>query len=198
MTAKFLEDYVKVNELIDEMNQKYPKARLVTELESLSGDIAIFKASLFLDDSDVVKCTGYGAENITREKKLEKAESVARGRCLRVLLGAEPTFEEMQGIAPSKDQAPSKKASTKKSIEKELDKAGIEFEDVSVSQTHIINNIKSFAMDVANENKANAANWYTQALGELDIPEAQLSIDNMKSVKNKLQDIATNLQKEGA
>ena len=198
MAAKFLEDYVKVNELIDEMNQKYPKARLVTELESLSGDIAIFKASLFLDDSDVVKCTGYGAENITREKKLEKAESVARGRCLRVLLGAEPTFEEMQGIAPSKDQAPSKKASTKKTIEKELDKAGIEFEDVSVSQTHIINNIKSFAMDVANENNANAANWYTQALGELDIPEAKLSIDNMKSVKNKLQDIATNLQKEGA
>jgi len=198
MTAKFLEDYVKVNELIDEMNQKYPKARLVTELESLSGDIAIFKASLFLDDSDVVKCTGYGAENITREKKLEKAESVARGRCLRVLLGAEPTFEEMQGIAPSKDQAPSKKASTKKTIEKELEKAGIEYEDVSVSQTHIINNIKSFAMDVANENKANAANWYAQALGELDIPEAKLTIDNMKSVKNKLQDIATNLQKEGA
>ena len=53
-------------------------------------------------------------------------------------------------------------------------------------------------MDVANENKANAASWYTQALGELDIPEAKLSIDNMKSVKNKLQDIATNLQKEGA
>ena len=198
MTAKFLEDYVKVNELIDEMNQKYPKARLVTELESLSGDIAIFKASLFLDDSDVVKCTGYGAENITREKKLEKAESVARGRCLRVLLGAEPTFEEMQGIAPSKDQAPSKKASTKKTIEKELEKAGIEYEDVSVSQTHIINNIKSFAMDVANDNTANAANWYAQALGELDIPEAKLTIDNMKSVKNKLQDIATNLQKEGA
>ena len=53
-------------------------------------------------------------------------------------------------------------------------------------------------MDVANENKANAANWYAQALGELDIPEAKLTIDNMKSVKNKLQDIATNLQKEGA
>jgi len=198
MTAKFLEDYVKVNELIDEMNQKYPKARLVTELESLSGDIAIFKASLFLDDSDVVKCTGYGAENITREKKLEKAESVARGRCLRVLLGAEPTFEEMQGIAPSKDQAPSKEAAPKKSIEQELEKADIDYVDVSTSQTHVINNVKSFAMDLASENKTNAANWYAQALGELGINEKQLDINNMQTVKNKIQDIATEIQVGGA
>ena len=48
------------------------------------------------------------------------------------------------------------------------------------------------------ENKANAANWYAQALGELDILEAKLSIDNMKSVKNKLQDIATEIQVGGA
>jgi len=198
MAAKFLEDYVKVDALIEEMNEKYPKARLVTELETLSGDIAIFKASLFLDDSDVVKCTGYGAENITKEKKLEKAESVARGRCLRVLLGAEPTAEEMQGIAPSKNEAPSKKADPKKSIEKELDKAGIEFEDVSVSQSHVINNIKSFAMDVASENKTNAANWYAQALGQLGINEKQLDINNMQTVKNKIQDIATELQVGGA
>ena len=98
----------------------------------------------------------------------------------------------MIGIAPSKEATP------QKSVEKELDKAGIEFEDVSVSQSHVINNIKSFAMDVASENKTNAANWYAQALGQLGINEKQLDINNMQTVKNKIQDIATELQVGGA
>ena len=68
MAAKFLEDYIKVDDLIKKLNKDNPSARLVTELETMVGDIVIFKASLYLDDSDVVKCTGYGAENINREK----------------------------------------------------------------------------------------------------------------------------------
>jgi len=98
----------------------------------------------------------------------------------------------MIGIVPSKEATP------QKSIEKELEKAGIEYEDVSVSKTHVINNIKSFAMDLASENKTNAANWYAQALGELGINETQLDINNMQTVKNKIQDIATEIQVGGA
>ena len=73
--------------------------------------------------------------------------------------------------------------------------ADIDYVDVSTSQTHVINNVKSFAMDLASENKTNAANWYAQALGELGINEKQLDINNMQTVKNKIQDIATNCRK---
>jgi len=120
------------------------------------------------------------------------ASTKANGRCLRVVFSESTTAEEMIGIAPSKEAAP------KKSVEKELEKAGIEFEDVSVSKSHVINNIKSFAMDLASENKTNAANWYAEALGQLGINEKQLDINNMQTVKNKIQDIATELQVGGA
>lgn len=191
---KFLEDYVTVDTLISKMNNEYPECRLVAEMVDNGEDWVIFKSSFYENKEDTEpKATGYARQTKADHNSwFEMASTKANGRCLRVVFSESTTAEEMIGIAPSKDAAP------QKSIEKELEKAGIEYEDVSVSQTHIINNIKSFAMDVANENKANASNWYAQALGELDIPEGKLTIDNMKSVKNKLQDIATNLQVGGA
>src|SRR6056300_270114 len=122
----------------------------------------------------------------------EMASTKANGRCLRVVFSESTTAEEMIGIAPSKEAAP------KKSIEQELEKADIDYVDVSTSQIHVINNVKSFAMDLASENKTNAANWYAQALGELGINDNQLDINNMLIVKNKIQDIATEIQVGGA
>ena len=190
---KFLEDYTTVDELISKMNKEYPECRLVAEMVDNGDDWVIFKSSFYENKEDTEpKATGYARQTKADHNSwFEMASTKANGRCLRVVFSESTTAEEMIGIAPSKD-AP------KKSIEKELDKAGMEYEDVSVSKSHIINNIKSFAMDIANEDKTNAANWYAQALGELDISEARLDINNMQTVKNKIQDIATNLQQGGA
>ena len=191
---KFLEDYTTVDELISKMNKEYPNCRLVAEMVDNGDDWVIFKSSFYENKEDTEpKATGYARQTKADHNSwFEMASTKANGRCLRVVFSESTTAEEMIGIAPSKEAAP------KKSIEKELDKAGIEFEDVSVSQSHVINNIKSFAMDLASENKTNAANWYAQALGQLSINETQLDINNMQTVKNKIQDIATELQVGGA
>tara|TARA_Y100001963_G_scaffold111558_1_gene154354 strand:+ start:1085 stop:1690 length:606 start_codon:yes stop_codon:yes gene_type:complete len=191
MAAKFLEDYIKVDDLITKLNENNPDARLVTELETMVGDVVIFKASLYLDDSDVVKCTGYGAENINREKKLEKAESVARGRCLRVFFGAEPTQEEMEDIARNKANTPKKSSkSTLDTKVEELVEEGL-VKDLSNKQQSIINNVKNFAFEITNKNEHNAKSFYAQALGEMGMKENELSVNNMDSVKNKIQDLVT-------
>ena len=95
--ASYLDDYVNVDELVERMNKEYPNGRLITEIVSQIGDLVVFKATFYDGDSDVI-CTGHGAEKITKDKKLEKAESVARGRCLRVLLSAGVIAEEMEDL----------------------------------------------------------------------------------------------------
>jgi len=192
---KFLEDYTTVDELISKMNKEYPNCRLVAEMVDNGDDWVIFKSSFYENKEDTEpKATGYARQTKADHNSwFEMASTKANGRCLRVVFSeSDATAEEMIGIAPSKE------ATSQKSIEKELDKAGIEYEDVSVSKTHVINNIKSFAMDLASENKTNAANWYAQALGELGINDKQLDINNMQTVKNKIQDIATEIQVGGA
>ena len=86
-----LKDYVKVDDLIKRMNEEYPKGRLITEFISQIDDLVVFKATFYDGDSEAI-CTGHGAEKLIRDKKLEKAESVARGRCLRVLFSEKPLF----------------------------------------------------------------------------------------------------------
>lgn len=207
--ANFLEDYVKVDDLIKRLNEEYPESRLVTNLESMVGDKVIFKASLYLGDEDVVKCTGYGAENMTKEKKLEKAESVARGRCLRVLFSEKPLYEEMEGFVPSKDKSPEKppKTSNKpqdsvkykyegypnkdKNIVKDMEDEGIEVNDVSSSKQHIMDNIKEFALSVCSNDLESARSYTAQALGEMGVSKNDVNINNMQSIKNKIQDLVT-------
>ena len=195
MAANFLEDYVKVDDLIKRMNEEYPKGRLVTELVNQIDDLVVFKATFFNGDSDPI-CTGHGAEKIKLDKKLEKAESVARGRCLRVLFSEKPLFEEMEGIAPRKQTMP-KKASkstidTKVGHLEELDMV----EDLSKSQTHILNNVKEFAMAATNHNEVNAKAFYTEAISKMGIKETEININNMQNVKNKIQDLVTFNQTE--
>ena len=207
--ANFLEDYVKVDDLIKRLNEEYPESRLITKLETMVGDKVIFKASLYLGEEDIVKCTGYGAENITKEKKLEKAESVARGRCLRVLFSEKPLYEEMEGFVPSKDKTPEKplKTSNKpqdsvkfkyegypnkdKNIVKDMEDNGLEVEDVTNSKQHIMNNIKDFAMAAVGNDLESARSYTAQALGEMGVAKNDVSINNMESIKNKIQELVT-------
>tara|TARA_R100001163_G_scaffold65695_1_gene64058 strand:+ start:3349 stop:3951 length:603 start_codon:yes stop_codon:yes gene_type:complete len=190
VAANFLEDYVKVDDLIKRMNEEYPKGRLVTELVNQIDDLVVFKATFFNGDSDPI-CTGHGAEKIKLDKKLEKAESVARGRCLRVLFSEKPLFEEMEGIAPRKQTMP-KKAS-KSTIDTKVERLEDEdiVKDLSKSQSHIINNVKDFAMAATNHNETNAKAFYTEAISKMGIKEDEININNMQNVKNKIQDIVT-------
>tara|TARA_R100001443_G_scaffold7321_2_gene16580 strand:- start:7300 stop:7902 length:603 start_codon:yes stop_codon:yes gene_type:complete len=190
VAANFLEDYVKVDDLIKRMNEEYPKGRLVTELVNQIDDLVVFKATFFNGDSDPI-CTGHGAEKIKLDKKLEKAESVARGRCLRVLFSEKPLFEEMEGIAPRKQTMP-KKAS-KSTIDTKVERLEDEdiVKDLSKSQSHIINNVKDFAMAATNHNETNAKAFYIEAISKMGIKEDEININNMQNVKNKIQDIVT-------
>jgi len=190
VAANFLEDYVKVDDLIKRMNEEYPDGRLVTELVNQIDDLVVFKATFFNGDSDPI-CTGHGAEKIKLDKKLEKAESVARGRCLRVLFSEKPLFEEMEGIAPRKQTMP-KKAS-KSTIDTKVEQLVAEdiVDDLSTSQEHIIRNVKDFAMTATNHNEVNAKSFYLEALSKMGITEAEININNMGNVKNKIQDIVT-------
>ena len=133
-----LKDYVKVDDLILRMNKDYPKGRLITELVTQIGDLVVFKATFYDGDSEAI-CTGHGAEKIVRDKKLEKAESVARGRCLRVLFSEKPTFEEMEDIATTSTNTAKKgykepnmtKSEPKVDIKEQMADLGISANDVS-------------------------------------------------------------------
>jgi hypothetical protein len=197
VAASFLEDYVKVDDLITRMNKEYPDGRLVTKMVDLNDKFVVFK-TLFYKDEDAIdpKCTGHGSKTATEQHWLEKAEQKSRGRCLRVLFGSEPTQEEMEGIVPTKHSAAKNAPKTKLEAKvEELVETGI-VEDVSTSKTHVINNVKAHAMTIAQNNETNAKNWYAEALSKMNINEKDLNIDNMQSVKNKISDIVTLLQVE--
>ena len=110
MAAKFLEDYVGVDDLIKQMNEQYPEGRLVSEIVEKTEKMVVFKTSFYTKDNVSPKCTGHGSKYSTEDHWLEKAEQKSRGRCLRVLLGSEPTAEEMEGIVPSKGATTKKKS----------------------------------------------------------------------------------------
>jgi len=188
MAAKFLEDYVGVDDLIKQMNEQYPEGRLVSEIVEKTDKMVVFKTSFYTKDNVSPKCTGHGSKYSTEDHWLEKAEQKSRGRCLRVLLGSEPTAEEMEGIVPSKEAAPQKKTLDEKV--KELEAEGL-VEDITDSKQAIMNNIKEFAMEITNQDLEKARAFTAQALGALGMSKTEVSFANMQSVKNKIQDIAT-------
>ena len=99
----FLKDYVKVDDLIVEMNKKYPEGRLVTEALEIGDDFVVFKTSFYENaDTDIVKCTGHARQSkVDHAHWFEKCEQKSRGRCLRVLLGKGVTAEEMEDVSVS-------------------------------------------------------------------------------------------------
>jgi len=188
MAAKFLEDYVGVDDLIKQMNEQYPEGRLVSEIVEKTDKMVVFKTSFYTKDNVSPKCTGHGSKYSTEDHWLEKAEQKSRGRCLRVLLGSEPTAEEMEGIVPSKTTAPNKKSLDEKV--KDLESEGL-VEDISMKAQAVMDNIKDFAMEITNQDLDLARNYTAQALGSMGISKTEVSINNLQSVKNKIQDIAT-------
>ena len=188
MAAKFLEDYVGVDDLIKQMNEQYPEGRLVSEIVEKTDKMVVFKTSFYTKDNVSPKCTGHGSKYSTEDHWLEKAEQKSRGRCLRVLLGSEPTAEEMEGIVPSKTAAPKKKSLDEKV--KDLEAEGL-VEDISMKAQAVMDNIKDFALEITNQDLDLARNYTAQALGSMGISKTEVSINNLQSVKNKIQDIAT-------
>ena len=194
MAAKFLEDYVGVDDLIKQMNEQYPEGRLVSEIVEKTDKMVVFKTSFYTKDNVSPKCTGHGSKYSTEDHWLEKAEQKSRGRCLRVLLGgAEPTREEMEGIVPSKAATPKKKSLDEKV--KDLEAEGL-VEDISDKAQAIMDNIKEFALEITNQDLDLARNYTAQALGSMGMSKTEVSINNLQSVKNKIQDIATMARSE--
>lgn len=197
-----LDNYVKVDELIKIMNEKYPEGRLVSEILDNGVDYVVFKTSFFeTAESEVAKCTGHARQQKSDHQSwFEKCEQKSRGRCLRVLLGTEPTFEEMEDVL-IEDKTTSKKASNEpiesnlsKKV-KQLEEEGL-VEDISHKQTAVMGNIKQFAMDLTNQDLDQARRITAQAFGELGISKTDVSINNLQSIKNKIQDIVTFSQAE--
>jgi hypothetical protein len=212
---KFLEDYVKVDDLIKKMNKEYPEGRLVTEMIEKTADMVVFKTSFFEKDSVVPKCTGHGSKQSNERDWLEKAEQKSRGRCLRVLLGSEATVEEMEGIAPSlqdsrnefkdpveKDKDPVKKQKVTykygnedkpKTLDekvKDLEEEGL-VTDISHKTQALMDNIKDFTLSICGNDLDKAKLVAAQALGELHITKNDVNINNLQSIKNTIQDIVS-------
>ena len=187
---KFLEEYTTVDELISKMNKEYPECRLVSELIGYGDDWAIFKSSFFENKDDVEpKATAYAKQTSKDHNSwFEMANTKANGRCLRIVFSESTLAEEMIGIAPSKDAAPKKKSLDQKV--KELEAEGL-VEDITDSKQAIMNNIKEFAMEITNQDLDKARTFTAQALGALGMSKTEVSFANMQSVKNKIQDIAT-------
>lgn len=193
-----LDSYVKVDELIKIMNEKYPEGRLVSEILDSGADYVVFKTSFFeTTESEVAKCTGHARQQKSDHQSwFEKCEQKSRGRCLRVLLGSEPTYEEMEDVVnEQKSEAPKKQQSSLDKKVAELEAEGL-VKDISMKKQAIMDNIKDFALGVANQNLDLARNYTAQALGQMGISKNDVDINNLQTIKNKIQDIATQMVME--
>ena len=192
---KFLEDYTTVDELISKMNKEYQESRLISEMVGYGDDWVIFKSSFYETKQDTEpKATAYAKQTSKDHNSwFEMANTKANGRCLRIVFSESTLAEEMIGIVPSKDAAPQKEAPKKKTLDekvKELEAEGL-VEDITDSKQAIMNNIKEFAMEITNQDLDKARAFTAQALGALGMNKTEVSFANMQSVKNKVQDIAT-------
>ena len=187
---KFLEDYTTVDELISKMNKEYPESRLISEMVGYGDDWVIFKSSFYETKEDTEpKAVAYAKQTSKDHNSwFEMANTKANGRCLRIVFSESTLAEEMIGIAPSKDAAP-KKTSLEKKVEN-LEAEGL-VEDITDSKQAIMNNIKEFAMQITNQDLDKARAFTAQALGAMNMSKNDVSFGNMQSVKNKIQDIAT-------
>ena len=187
---KFLEDYTTVDELISKMNKEYPESRLVSEMVGYGDDWVIFKSSFYETKEDTEpKAVAYAKQTSKDHNSwFEMANTKANGRTLRIVFSESTLAEEMIGIAPSKEAAPQKKTLDEKV--KELEAEGL-VQDITDSKQAIMNNIKEFAMEITNQDLDKARAFTAQALGALGMNKTEISFANMQSVKNKIQDIAT-------
>lgn len=197
---KFLEDYVTVDELISKMNKEYPECRLVAEMVGYGDDWVIFKSSFYEHKEDTEpKATAYAKQTSKDHNSwFEMANTKANGRCLRVVFSESTLAEEMIGIVPSKNEvveAPKKEQSSLDKKVAELEAEGL-VKDISMKKQAIMDNIKDFALGVANQDLDLARNYTAQALGQMGINKNDVDINNLQTIKNKIQDIATQMVME--
>lgn len=187
---KFLEDYVTVDQLISRMNKEYPECRLVSEIVGYGDDWVIFKSSFYETKDDTEpKAVAYAKQTSKDHNSyFEMANTKANGRCLRIVFSESTLAEEMIGIAPSKDAAP-KKSNLDKKVEA-LEAEGL-VTDISNKAQAVMNSIKHFALDCTAQDLDKARLYTASALTELGIRKEDVSINNLQSVKDKIQDIAS-------
>lgn len=92
----FLDDYVGVHQRIERLYEKYPNARIVTEMLPAPADMVCFKAMIYrTPDSAEPDATGHAIAKLSiAESTLEKTETAAVGRGIAFL-----GFEVKEGIA---------------------------------------------------------------------------------------------------
>lgn len=190
---KFLEDYVTVDELISKMNKEYPECRLVSELVGYGDDWVIFKSSFFENKDDLEpKATAY-AKQTSRDHNswFEMCNTKANGRCLRIVFSESTLAEEMIGIVPSKNEVPTAPKKTNLEAKIEMLEAEGLVEDISHRTQAVLDNLKDFALSVSAQDIDQARKITAEALGQLGIASNEIDINNLQSIKNKIQDLAT-------
>ena len=190
---KFLEDYVTVDELISKMNKEYPECRLVSELVGYGDDWVIFKSSFFENKDDLEpKATAYAKQTSKDHNSwFEMANTKANGRCLRIVFSESTLAEEMIGIVPSKNEAPTAPKKTNLEAKIEMLEAEGLVEDISSRSQAVMGNLKDFALSVTAQDIDEARKITAEALGQLGIAKDDVDINNLQSIKNKIQDLAT-------
>jgi len=190
---KFLEDYVTVDELISKMNKEYPECRLVSELVGYGDDWVIFKSSFYENKDDLEpKATAYAKQTSKDHNSwFEMANTKANGRCLRIVFSESTLAEEMIGIVPSKNEAPTAPKKTNLEAKIEMLEAEGLVEDVSNRTQAVMGNLKDFALSVTAQDIDEARKITAEALGQLGIAKNDVDINNLQSIKNKIQDLAT-------
>ena len=190
---KFLEDYVTVDELISKMNKEYPECRLVSELVGYGDDWVIFKSSFFENKDDLEpKATAYAKQTSKDHNSwFEMANTKANGRCLRIVFSESTLAEEMIGIVPSKNEAPTAPKKTNLEAKIEMLEAEGLVEDISSRSQAVMGNLKDFALSVTAQDIDEARKITAEALGQLGIAKDDIDINNLQSIKNKIQDLAT-------
>ena len=190
---KFLEDYVTVDELISKMNKEYPECRLVSELVGYGDDWVIFKSSFFENKDDLEpKATAYAKQTSKDHNSwFEMCNTKANGRCLRIVFSESTLAEEMIGIVPSKNEAPTAPKKTNLEAKIEMLEAEGLVEDVSHRTQAVMGNLKDFALSVTAQDIDEARKITAEALGQLGIAKNDVDINNLQSIKNKIQDLAT-------
>ena len=190
---KFLEDYTTVDELISKMNKEYPNCRLVSELVGYGDDWVIFKSSFFENKDDLEpKATAYAKQTSKDHNSwFEMCNTKANGRCLRIVFSESTLAEEMIGIVPSKNEVPTAPKKTNLEAKIEMLEAEGLVEDISHRTQAVLDNLKDFALSVSAQDIDQARKITAEALGQLGIASNEIDINNLQSIKNKIQDLAT-------
>lgn len=96
----FADDYVSVNERLDQFFKRFPEGRIQTEIAEHTVDLVIMRATIYRDAEDVRPTIAHsqlcipGSTNFTRGSEVENAETSAVGRALAFM-----GFLSKKGIA---------------------------------------------------------------------------------------------------